>query len=149
MFCGTSHQVRTACLVSQTLADSVQLGQIRLVEPIPEVAHHSVLVSPGGPPEPFHATVCQSRGHTPAILPDPAATDQAHPLKPVDQAGEPGTGKQHRVGQLGHPQPPFGCVSKLNQHVVRRQRQPLFRDELSLKRSCDRGVPTQVGPPDR
>ena len=71
--------------------------------------------------------------------------DHAGDLEPVDQPGHAGSGQQHGVGELGHPQPPVGRLGQLNQHVVAAEGQRVLGDELGLEHAHQR----RVGPQER
>ena len=94
------------------------------------------------------ASVIWAATPRPSLL-DRAAGDQPAALQPVDQPGDPGARQQHRVGQLGHPQPVLRRLHQLHEHVVGGERKLLLGDQLDLERTGDHRVRAQERPPGR
>src|SRR5439155_13916479 len=71
------------------------------------------------------------------------ALDEAVPLQPYNQPGDPGRSQQHLPRQMDPPQPPIGRAREAQQHLVVAQRQAVVRDELRVETTRRRRMRTQ------
>ena len=125
----------------------------RIVDGRPSSAASSTASSCAEPPDGVGGTPAGAPGWPRAAGPSPRGehgeqpagiavarlpAHQTLPLEPVDEPGQSAAGQQHPLGQLRHPQPALRRLDELDQHVVRRQRQPLLREQVGLEPTGER-----------
>ena len=108
-------------VAQEALADAVEVGRAR--------AREQRLAGVG-----------QHREAAAAVGRAGVADDQALALEPVDEARDARAAQQHAVGQLGHPQPLARRRLQVDQHVVRRQREIVRRQQLGVELADQGGV---------
>src|SRR6266516_2984601 len=131
--------------LAQQLADRVELAG---VEPAGDVVLDAAQVGRRRVAQPGPTSLGDHRERATRVRRTGLTGDQSFGGQPVHQPGEAGTGQQYPIGEIGHPKPPARLLGKLDENVVRGQRQVVLDEQVVLEPAGEAGVHTQERAPD-
>ena len=100
-----------------------------------------------GAAQPLEAGLGEHRERAAGVVVTRLPPDEPLALEPVDQPGQTAARDEHPLRQLGHAQPPLGCLDELHQHVIGREWQLVLGEQIRLEPAHQHRMRLEEVPP--